>query len=110
MSHDQKDGRGSSEDRRRRKRWLVSPEAGFGGNGRSVPCRWCGKRLRLGRALEADRYPICGHAGGTYRRDNIVPACRKCNATRCQACIQEVRERNGLLSRERPDTREELTC
>jgi hypothetical protein len=31
--------------------------------------------------LEADRI-IAGAAGGSYRRENIIPACRSCNASR----------------------------
>lgn len=80
------DLRGNSRDRAARKRWLVSPEAGFGGNGRDVPCYWCGTKLRK---PEADRYPVCGHDGGRYTRDNIVPACRSCNASRCASCVPE---------------------
>lgn len=76
------DTRGNAYDRARRKRWLLSPEAGHGGTGISVPCRWCGRRL-VASTVEADRWPICGHAGGSYRRGNIVPACRDCNAGRC---------------------------
>ena len=77
------DKRGSSGDRRRRRWWLVSPEAGFNGNGESVPCYWdCGRRVYaetwLGPVVEADRFV----AGGSYRRTNIVPACRACNVAR----------------------------
>jgi hypothetical protein len=71
------DLRGSSADRRRRKSWLLRTF----GDGTSVPCNWCGKRLTRSR-LEADRYPVAGKDGGTYRRENIVPACRKCNGGR----------------------------
>jgi hypothetical protein len=31
--------------------------------------------------ISVDRYPIMGCDGGTYRRDNIRPACRPCNAS-----------------------------
>lgn len=65
----------------------MSPEAGretnngfvlFGGNGESVPCWWeCG-RVVTKATVEADRII----AGGSYRRDNIVPACRPCNLAR----------------------------
>jgi hypothetical protein len=81
------DRRGSNADRRRRREWLVSPEAGtlhdgvwvaFGGNGQFVPCWWgCGRNVDES-TVEADRII----AGGSYRRDNIVPACRPCNLAR----------------------------
>jgi hypothetical protein len=77
------DRRGSGGDRRKRRWWLVSPESGFNGNGESVPCFWqCGRRVYaetwLGPVVEADRIA----PGGSYRRDNIVPACRPCNLAR----------------------------
>jgi hypothetical protein len=68
--------RGNSRDRRARREYLLRTF----GNGRSTLCYWCSRRLRR---PEVDRYPICGHAGGRYTRDNIVPACKKCNAGRC---------------------------
>lgn len=74
------DHRGSSRDRRRRKLWLLSAAAGFGGNGSSVACHWCG-RLLVYETLEADRR-IPGACGGTYARANLVPACRGDNARR----------------------------
>lgn len=84
------DRRGSNGDRRRRREWLVSPIAGreveglwvpFGGNGETVPCWWkCGRELTE-LTVEADRVV----AGGTYRHENIVPACRPCNLARSDA-------------------------
>jgi hypothetical protein len=81
------DRRGSSADRRARRAWLVSQVAGrmrygewrpFGGDGQTVPCYWeCGRVLDE-LTVEADRVI----AGGSYRRDNIVPACRPCNLAR----------------------------
>lgn len=81
------DKRGSSADRRRRRAWLLSPEAGilqdgefvaFGGDGESVPCWWkCGREV-TDSTVEADRII----PGGSYRRGNIVPACRPCNLAR----------------------------
>lgn len=87
------DLRGSSLDRWRRRQWLLSPAAGFGGNGTSVPCYHCRRRVRN---FEVDRFPLCGHAGGRYTRDNIVPACAKCNggrhpAGRCRAGVPAAR-------------------
>jgi hypothetical protein len=70
------DPRGNTHDRRVRRDWLLSAQAGFGGNGRTVPCFHCGKKLRK---PTVDRFPICGHDGGRYTRDNIVPACTRCN-------------------------------
>jgi hypothetical protein len=93
------DGRGSAYDRRARKAWLLSAQAGFGGNGQAVPCYWC--RCPLTSAtVEADRFPLCGHSGGGYRRDNIVPACGDCNRTRCS--------RRGAVCRVRAAAQPEL--
>lgn len=69
--------RGSSYDRRARRAFLM----GAFGNGHTVPCFHCGRRLRT--RFEVDRFPLCGHAGGRYTRDNIVPACPDCNKRRC---------------------------
>jgi len=72
------DRRGSSADRKRRREWLVSPASGFGGDGVTVACYWeCGRELTT-VTVEADRIV----PGGSYRRDNIVPACRPCNLAR----------------------------
>jgi len=67
------DRRGNSTDRRRRKEWLLLVH----GNGTSCPCTHCGRRLTF-RTLEVDRIT----PGGSYARDNIQPACRRCNAQR----------------------------
>lgn len=69
--------RGNSADRRRRKEWMVSPEAGFGGDNTEVPCVHCGN-WTSGRELHADRMV----PGGSYKRDNIQPACANCNQER----------------------------
>jgi hypothetical protein len=68
--------RGNTHDRRVRREWLLKTF----GNGKTCPCRWCGKTLRK---PQPDRFPKCGHLGGRYTRDNIVPSCAKCNASRC---------------------------
>ena len=95
------DKRGSSADRRRRREWLISAEAGafiddvwvnFGGDGESVPC-WlgCGRNVDL-VTVEADRIV----PGGSYRRGNIAPACRPCNLARsddAEISMNEVAER-----------------
>lgn len=74
------DKRGNSYRRRARREWIMSAAAGFGGNGRTVPCYHCGARLRK---PEIDRFPLCGHGGGRYVRSNIVPSCGPCNRRRC---------------------------
>jgi hypothetical protein len=79
------DKRGSTNDRFRRKLWLIGaiedPSLGFApfdGDGSKVMCFWgCGRELNL-YTVEADRIV----PGGSYRRDNIVPACRPCNLAR----------------------------
>jgi hypothetical protein len=72
--------RGSSYDRRRRRERLEREHSA--GDGR-VYCFHCGKPVA---EWEIDRWPVCGHAGGRYTLDNIVPACRPCNARRGVAC------------------------
>lgn len=67
-------GRGSSVDRRRRRVWLLKTF----GDGKRAPCRWCGAKLDV-HTITADRYPLAGIDGGTYRHGNIVPACATCN-------------------------------
>lgn len=70
--------RGSSYDRRARRAWLVSPAAGFGGDGVKVPCWECGRLLTEDEVI-ADRL-IPGEYGGTYRRSNIRgPHCPTCS-------------------------------
>lgn len=81
------DLRGSSYGRRARKLWLL---ARFG-DGAMAPCAWCGRLLDYG-SMEVDRFPVCGHDGGRYTRDNVVPACSSCNGTRCAACKAEAEE------------------
>ena len=72
--------RGSSFDRRSRKNWLLSPDSGYGGNGNSVPCVHCSTPVDFAH-VEADR-KLPGSAGGSYRRENVQPACRNCNLAR----------------------------
>lgn len=75
------DHRGPACRRRVRRQWLVDVY----GDGESVRCHHCPTMLTV-TTLEVDRYPVCGHDGGTYRRDNIVPSCRRCNRRRCASC------------------------
>lgn len=42
-----------------------------------APCYWCGRR-----ATEADHWPIGRDEGGADALDNLVAACRPCNASR----------------------------
>lgn len=67
--------RGNSEDRRRRREWLVRTF----GNGRSCPCSACGRRLTV-RTVTADRI-VPGCDGGRYVRGNIQPMCAFCNSS-----------------------------
>lgn len=76
------DQRGNSADRKRRKVWLLSPAAGFGGNGDMAPCAMkvsaeCETIVDYD-SMEVDRI-IPGCLGGRYVRGNIRPACRPCN-------------------------------
>lgn len=90
-----KNAAGSAADRRRRKVWLVETfRADFDayiyqGNvvgavkrGEGVPacrCYRCGDLLTVD-TVTADRIkPGC--EGGTYRRDNLRPACGPCNSS-----------------------------
>jgi hypothetical protein len=70
------DKRGNSTDRRNRKIWLCSTPK-FGGNGTHVRCVHCGTLLPMAE-VEADRI----NPGGSYRRDNIQPACGADNRAR----------------------------
>jgi hypothetical protein len=72
--------RPNSHQRRSNKRHMLSPSAGFGGNGVTVPCSYCQKDLSF-EAIEADRI-IPGAQGGDYKRSNLIPACRVCNSRR----------------------------
>jgi hypothetical protein len=70
--------RGSTRDRRARKVWLLSAAAGFGGDGETVPCYRCTTPCTI-ETLTADRR-LAGVLGGTYRRENLRPACLRCNS------------------------------
>ncbi len=88
--------RGNARDRRRRREWLVETYAadrelrrdGLGqmdtlrpGSQFGVPtcrCYRCGVLLTVD-TVTVDRI-IPGCKGGTYRRDNIRPACGRCNS------------------------------
>lgn len=108
---------GSAEDRRRRRAWLLetyraNEDAAVAGEGENavivgVPigqgepacrCYRCGKLLTI-ITLTVDRI-IPGCKGGTYRRNNIRPACSDCN------------EKTGgkLAHRNKPKIRRKCTC
>lgn len=67
--------RGSAEDRRRRKLWLL---ANFG-NGVVANCVFCMCELTFD-TITVDRI-LPGCQGGRYIRSNIQPACGTCNST-----------------------------
>lgn len=67
--------RGSVADRRRRKRWLLDAW----GDGTTAPCAFCREPLTF-ETVTVDRFPIPGRLGGRYTRDNIRPACGRCNS------------------------------
>lgn len=69
------DDRGSAEDRRRRKLYLLNTW----GDGFTAPCAFCKTELTFS-TMTVDRFPIPGHKGGRYTRDNIRPACLSCNS------------------------------
>lgn len=87
------DRRGSNKDRSDRKVWMISPIAGFGGDGTKVPCSHCGCMLDYD-TVEADRK----EEGGSYRHSNIQPSCRSCNVRRnrrdwvCEHCVRVAAE------------------
>ncbi|AVJ49448.1 HNH endonuclease [Mycobacterium phage Chunky] len=85
--------RGSSYARRARKLWLISPEAGWGGDGETVPCWDCGVLCEL-EDLIADRI-VPGEDGGRYTRDNIAPHCLLCS------CRQGQRRTAAILAAKR---------
>lgn len=88
--------RGNAEDRRRRREWLVEtyradvdayPEVAdrsywhgtrLGLGVRACRCYRCGVLLTV-ETVTVDRI-IPGCQGGTYRRNNIRPACGPCNS------------------------------
>lgn len=82
------DLRGNSHDRRVRREYLIElhgiPRRKDGEKTR-IRCYHCGRRMvAKSDSWDVDRFPICGHRGGRYTRDNIVPSCHKCNKGRCQ--------------------------
>jgi hypothetical protein len=70
--------RGNSGDRAARRQWLVTTWASDGEPG-TCRCYRCGRLLTVD-IVTVDRI-IPGCLGGTYRRNNIRPACGKCNSS-----------------------------
>jgi hypothetical protein len=75
--------RGSAAARRSRKGYLLT----VWGDGETCPCLFCGASLTFA-TVEADRV-IPGSLGGSYRRENVIPACRRCNAQRGDKTVWE---------------------
>lgn len=88
--------RGGSEDRRKRREWLVQTyradcdvslviglvfPVALGTEGAEPACRCyrCGRLLTV-ETVTVDRI-VPGCQGGTYRRSNIRPACGTCNSS-----------------------------
>jgi 5-methylcytosine-specific restriction endonuclease McrA len=67
------DRRGSAGDRAKRKLWMLKTW----GDGFKCPCVHCKAELDYD-TVEADRIV----PGGSYRRENVQPACRSCNLDR----------------------------
>lgn len=68
--------RGSTADRAARRAYLLETF----GDGTTAPCFYCTRPL-TDATITVDRI-IPGAVGGTYKRDNIRPACGPCNSSR----------------------------
>lgn len=64
------DRRGNSKARRARKNYLLRAYGDY----KTCPCTFCGTELTF-ETVTADRII----PGGSYRQDNIQPACSPCN-------------------------------
>ena len=95
------DKRGSSTDRRKRREWLweqrketvIELHDCCSGNPEEreysfIRCHHCKTSMSFDQ-FEVDRFPICGHDGGRYVRNNVVPSCSSCNKNRCPKCRKE---------------------
>ncbi len=74
-----RNARGNAKDRLARRLWLVATYAAdvaLDGH-QACRCYRCGKLLRV-ETVTVDRI-VPGCRGGTYRRNNIRPACSRCN-------------------------------
>jgi hypothetical protein len=74
-----RNARGGAPERRRRKQWLLDTF----GDGATAQCAIRRRGVCVGRVdfttLWVDRWPVAGHEGGGYTRDNIRPSCGPCN-------------------------------
>lgn len=86
---------GSSYDRRARRTWLVSLEAGFGGDGVKVLCQVCFGVYVTAQDMVVGRI-IARVYGGTYCRGNIRPECAPCSCREGQRIAAEMRRRKGI--------------
>ncbi|GLE59563.1 hypothetical protein NJBCHELONAE_48760 [Mycobacteroides chelonae] len=68
-----RNARGSAASRRVRKQYLLDTF----GDGATCSCSTCPVVLDFD-TVTADRWPIAGIDGGTYRRNNIRPQCAAC--------------------------------
>lgn len=87
-SREPRSGRGNNGQRRRRKLWLLSPAAGFGGDDKSVGCSDCPAILTF-ETLFVDRI-VSGEAGGRYANGNIKPHCGPCSHRQGQRRTVEI--------------------
>jgi 5-methylcytosine-specific restriction endonuclease McrA len=78
----QPDKRGGSDDRARRKSWMLH----WFGDGTTCECVHCGRKLTK-TSIEADRII----PGGSYARRNIQPSCGPCNRRRGDSPITPFR-------------------
>lgn len=69
--------RGNSADRAARRRYLVAAYESDAGPG-TCRCYRCGELLTIA-TVTVDRI-VPGCRGGSYRRENIRPACATCNS------------------------------
>lgn len=81
--------RGSAKNRRARRLWLLTPEAGWGGDGVDVPCWTCGVLLEY-VDIFVDRI-IPGEREGRYWRCNIAPHCQLCSCRQGQVRTTVIR-------------------
>lgn len=81
--------RGSAAERRRRKQWLLDTF----GDGTYASCSFCEDELDYG-TITVDRI-VAGCLGGTYARNNIRPACMRCNSLQGTA-LRERLKKTGL--------------
>lgn len=67
----------NSKQRGRLKAFLLERD----GDGETAPCAGrCGRRLVVAE-ITLDRWPVSGHDGGTYRRNNVRAMCGPCNSS-----------------------------